>query len=120
MPAIYDLHEFDPAKIISGEIDPKKVVPIKYQQLPSNSAGMIIIDKNLDLTYFKRLSNLYTVKTKQSKFETIVDTAFTELEPVPQDVMPISISVVDTSITSAAVQNVQNSTAAVAGPGLSL
>jgi hypothetical protein len=119
MPAIYDLHEFSPTKIISGEIDPTKVVPIKYQPLPTNSAGMVIVNKNDDLTYLKRLSNLYAVKTKQSKFETVVDTAFTELEPVPPTVIPSSISIVDTSITSTAVQNAQNSTAA-AGPGLSL
>ena len=119
MPSIYNLQEFDPYKIISGEIDPKKVVPTKYRELPTNSAGMIIVDKNLDLTYLRKLSSLYTTKTKQSKFESVVDTEFTELEPVPQITVTVggidvsNIDVVDT------ITNPSDS-AAAAGPGLVL
>jgi hypothetical protein len=90
MPSIYNLQEFEPSKIISGEINPKKVVPIKYQELPTNSVGMIIVDKNSDLTYLRKLSSLYIKKTKQSKFESIIDTTFTELEPIPQITSPIN------------------------------
>jgi hypothetical protein len=119
MPSIYNLQEFDPSKIVSGEIDPKKVVPIKYQELPTNSAGMIIVDKNSDLTYLRKLSSLYTTKTKQSKFESVVDTEFTELEPVPQITVTVGgvnvseLNVIDTVI------NTSDSTTA-AGPGLIL
>jgi len=116
MPAIYDLHEFDPFKIISGEVDLKKVVPIKYQQLPSNSAGMIIIDKNLDLTYFKKLSNLYTVKTKQSKFESVVDNVFTELDLVPQIAVTAGgVDVTELDVVNTAVNQADSSAAAVTG-----
>lgn len=119
MPAIYDLHEFEPSKIISGEIDPKKVVPIKYQPLPSNSVGMTIIDKNQDLTYFRKLTSLYTIKTRQTKFESVVNTTFTELEPVPQEDIPSTLSNVDTSVVTGPI-NTATSTASVAGPGLVL
>lgn len=98
MPAVYNLHEFAPDKIISGEIDPKKVVPIKYQPLPTNSVGMLIVDKNQDLTYLRKLSSLYTIKTRQTKFESIIDTAFTELEPLPQDPIPDVLIDLDTSV----------------------
>lgn len=118
MPAVYDLHEFAPDKIISGEIDPKKVVPIKYQPLPTNSVGMVIVDKNQDLTYLRKLTSLYTIKTRQTKFESIVDTTFTELEPIPQEPIPSVLSNVFTSVIEN-VADTSTSTAA-AGPGLVL
>ena len=42
--SIYELHEFDPDKIITGEINPDKIEPFKYSAFMRDSKGMSIID----------------------------------------------------------------------------
>lgn len=98
MTTVYNLHEFNPDKILSGEIEPVKVVPTKYQQYDINSSGMIIIDKTEDLTYQRKLISLYTEKTKQSKFESVIDINFSELERTPTSAIPLKSNVRTTDV----------------------
>jgi hypothetical protein len=74
----YELHEFDPAKIMTGEINPDKIVPIKFPPFEKDSKGMIIIDKNQDVSSKRILVNLNTQKTSQTKFNQVIDVEFTE------------------------------------------
>jgi hypothetical protein len=72
------LHEFDPTKLITKEIDPKVITPINYKPYEKNSLGSTIIDKNKDLSSFRSLINLYTTKYSTSKFNEIIDSEFVE------------------------------------------
>lgn len=74
----YELHEFDPAKIMTGEINPDKIVPIKFPPFEKDSKGMTIIDKNQDVSSKRILVNLNTQKTSQTKFNQVIDVEFTE------------------------------------------
>ena len=77
--SIYELHEFDPDKIITGEINPDKIEPFKYSAFMRDSKGMSIIDKNTDLSNYRSLVNLNTTKTSQTKFNQVIDIEFAEL-----------------------------------------
>jgi len=72
------LHEFDPTKLTTKEIDPKVITPINYKPYEKNSLGSAIIDKNKDLSSFRSLINLYTTKYPTSKFNEIIDSEFVE------------------------------------------
>lgn len=72
------LHEFDPTKLTTKEIDPKVITPINYKPYEKNSLGSTIIDKNKDLSSFRSLINLYTTKYPTSKFNEIIDSEFVE------------------------------------------
>ena len=74
----YELHEFDPAKIMTGEINPDKIVPIKFPPFEKDSKGMTIIDKNQDVSSKRILVNLNTQKTSQTKFNQVIDVEFAE------------------------------------------
>lgn len=76
--SIYELHEFDPDKIITGEINPDKIEPFKYSAFMRDSKGMSIIDKNTDLSNYRSLVNLNTTKTSQTKFNQVIDIEFAE------------------------------------------
>jgi hypothetical protein len=75
---IYDLHEFDPVKIITGEINPDTIEPFKYYAFIRDSKGMSIIDKNTDLSSYRSLVNLNTTKSSQTKFNQVIDIEFVE------------------------------------------
>ena len=74
----YELHEFDPAKVMTGEINPDKIEPIKFPPFEKDSKGMTIIDKNQDVSSKRILVNLNTQKTSQTKFNQVIDVEFTE------------------------------------------
>jgi len=71
------LVKFDRWKILSGEIVPEKVVPIKYQPYSKNAKGATVVDLNLDtIDNNKKLLSLHTAKTSQNKFNQVIDTEF--------------------------------------------
>jgi len=74
----YELHEFDPAKIMTGEINPDKIEPIKFPPFEKDSKGMTVIDKNQDVSSKRILVNLNTQKTSQTKFNQVIDVEFAE------------------------------------------
>ena len=45
----YHLHEFDPVKIVTGEIDPYAVDSAKFEPYTRNAKGTSVVDKNADL-----------------------------------------------------------------------
>jgi hypothetical protein len=76
--ANYELHEFDPVKVFTGEIDPLEVNSFKYEAYNTNTVGQIVIDKN-NLTDTKRkFISLATKKTSYTKFNQIIDIEFAE------------------------------------------
>jgi len=79
MDQIYNLQEFYPPKLVSGEIDPDVVKNIKYRPYPTSSLGVVILDENTDLTDDRKFINLYTGKASWKKIQQVVDTTFSEL-----------------------------------------
>lgn len=75
---IYDLHEFDPAKVITGKINLNTLTPINYQPYTTNVNGTVIIDKNSDLEFKRNLIPLNVTKYDQLNFNEVVDIEFTE------------------------------------------
>ena len=75
---IYDLHEFNPAKIVTGQINLNTLTPINYQPYPTNVNGTVTIDKNSDLEFKRNLIPLNVTKYEQSKFNEVVDIKFIE------------------------------------------
>jgi hypothetical protein len=74
----YSLEKIDPEKILTGELDPDKVVYVKYQDVPKNAAGNLIFDKNTDLTFVRKFVNLQVAKPTRGKFKTVIDCDFKE------------------------------------------
>jgi hypothetical protein len=74
----YSLEALDTEKILTGELDPDKVVYIKYQDVPKNTAGSLVFDKNTDLTFVRKFINLQVAKTTRGKFKTVIDCDFKE------------------------------------------
>jgi hypothetical protein len=79
--ASYDLHEFDKDKVFTGEVDPTKIVPIKYQPYEKNSLGQTIIDSNKDINGLRYNIGLNTKKVSQQKFDQVIDIEFEEFLP---------------------------------------
>ena len=78
----YHLHEFDPVKIVTGEIDPYAVDSAKFEPYTRNAKGTAVVDKNADLTYGRTLISLQTSKSTQTKFNQVVSIEFEEfVEP---------------------------------------
>ena len=75
---IYTLHEFDPDKIVTGQINPNQIDPLLYKSFSSSSNGTVIIDKNKDLTNQKTLINLNVSKTSNIKFNQVIDSVIQE------------------------------------------
>jgi len=76
--ANYELHEFDPVKVFTGEINPLEVNSFKYETYNTNTLGQIVIDKN-NLTDVKRkFISLATKKTSYAKFNQVIDVEFDE------------------------------------------
>ncbi len=74
----YSLEKIDPEKILTGELDPDKVVYVKYQDVPKNAAGNLIFDKNTELTFVRKFVNLQVAKPTRGKFKTVIDCDFKE------------------------------------------
>jgi hypothetical protein len=79
--ASYDLHEFDKDKVFTGEVDPTKIVPIKYQPYEKNSLGQTIIDSNKNINGLRYNIGLNTKKVSQQKFDQVIDIEFEEFLP---------------------------------------
>ena len=77
----YDLHEFDKDKVFTGEVDPTKIVPIKYQPYDKNSLGQTIIDSNKNINGLRYNIGLNTKKVSQQKFDQVIDIEFEEFLP---------------------------------------
>ena len=79
--ANYELHEFDPTKIFTGEIQPHEVNSFKYEAYGANTLGQLVIDKNTSIEGKRKFISLATKKTSQSKFNQVVDIEFAEFTP---------------------------------------
>ena len=71
----YELIEYNSDKIITGEINPD-LINSNITTYEKNSDGIIIIDKNKDLSNQKMLISLNTTKISNAKFNQIIDTEF--------------------------------------------
>ena len=74
----YELHEFDPVKVFTGEINPLEINSFKYEAYGTNTVGQIVIDKNNPTDTKRKFINLATKKTTYTKFNQIVDVEFAE------------------------------------------
>lgn len=81
----YELHEFDPDRTFTGEINPEAISSVKFLEYQSNEIGTKIIDKNKDLSTTRRLISLQTKKITQSKFDRVINTDFEEFVDDPID-----------------------------------
>lgn len=80
--ANYELHEFDPVKIITGEISPASVESIKYYPYNKTAKGTTVIDQNQDLSNSRTLFSLQTTKSSQKKFNQVISIDFEDfVEP---------------------------------------
>lgn len=79
MDKIYSLQEFYTPKIVTGEINPDDVNPIKYQEYATSSLGVTILNENIDLSNNRKFINLYTGKASWKKVNQVIDTKFSEL-----------------------------------------
>jgi hypothetical protein len=76
--ANYELHEFDPVKVFTGEIDPLEVNSFKHEAYNTNTVGQIVIDKNNPTDTKRKFISLATKKTSYTKFNQIIDIEFAE------------------------------------------
>jgi len=76
--ANYELHEFDPVKVFTGEIDPLEVNSFNYEEYNTNTVGQIVIDKNNTTDTKRKFISLATKKTSYTKFNQIIDIEFAE------------------------------------------
>lgn len=83
--AIYDLHEFDPVKLATGQIDPMKINNIKFRPYTQTNTGIIQIDKNKDLSNYRNFFSLATSKPSQIKFDQVIDIEFKEFITLPKE-----------------------------------
>jgi hypothetical protein len=72
------LEPIDPEQILSREIKPSETSPIKYQNYRKNDSGLVIIDKNEDLTFSRNFLPLYTTTLNKKSFDTVVKAEFEE------------------------------------------
>lgn len=98
--ANYELHEFDPEKVFTGEINPLEVNSFMYEAYDTNTLGQIVIDKN-NLTDIKRkFISLATKKTSYAKFNQVVDVEFAEFTlkntGAPVDFLQAKINALET------------------------
>ena len=100
MENIYQLQDFNPSKIVTGEINPDTVTNIKYQPYPTSSMGMVMIDENMDLSNYRKLFSVTTSKTTWSAFKQTIDVNFAELATggIPYKLLPKEFITGDTDI----------------------
>ena len=89
----YELIEYDPDKIFTGEINPD-LINSNITTYEKNSEGTIIIDKNKDLTSQKMLISLNTTKISNVKFNQIIDIEFQDFpDPVDKSTAPLNLQI---------------------------
>jgi len=74
----YEIHEFDPVKIFTGEINPLEVNSFKYEAYNTSISGQLVIDKNNTTDTKRKFISLVTKKTSYAKFNQVVDVEFDE------------------------------------------
>jgi hypothetical protein len=74
----YELHEFDPTKVFTKEINIFEVNSFKYESYDLNTLGQLIIDKNNNLEGKRKFISLATKKISQAKFNQVIDIDFAE------------------------------------------
>jgi hypothetical protein len=82
--AVYELHEFDPVRLVTGQIDPNTINNFKYRPYETGSNGIYNIDKNKDLSNSRNLINLNSTKVSQIKFNQVIDIDFNEFVTLPK------------------------------------
>jgi hypothetical protein len=106
---LYDLHEFDPDKLITGVINPDKVDSILYPTYSFNSNGVVVLDKNKEtLSNQRTIINLTSVKTTSKKFNEVVDTEiqeFTEVLNSDTTFLANQVAALDSSIQRSRAEN---------------
>lgn len=75
---IYDLIEFDTYGLVTKQINPDLIKPIKFQEYETSTNGVFVIDKNKNLDNFRHLINLNCTKISQDKFDQVIDIDFKE------------------------------------------
>lgn len=102
----YNIFEFDPIKIGTGEIDPTKVVPVLHTPVEQNSTGVITLDRNKDLSNSRRLLSIYATKASNERVANILDLEFVEFPN--QTIAPVAVS--STTVTETATTDSQGNT----------
>lgn len=72
------LEPIDSQQLLTGEITPTETTPIKYQKYRTNESGLVIIDKNEDLSFSRNFLPLYTKTYNKTSFDTVVKNEFEE------------------------------------------
>ena len=106
---LYDLHEFDPDKLVTGAINPDKVDSVLYPTYSFNSNGVIVLDKNKEnLSTQRTIINLTSVKTTSKKFNEVIDTEiqeFTETLNSDTTFLANQVAALDSSIQRSRAEN---------------
>lgn len=106
---LYDLHEFDPDKLVTGVINPDKIDSVLYPTYSFNSNGVVVLDKNKeDLSTQRTIINLTSVKTTSKKFNEVVDTEiqeFTEVLNSDTTFLANQVAALDSSIQRSRAEN---------------
>ena len=79
----YNLFQFDPIKLGTGEIDPTKVIPMRYTPIEQNNIGVVLVDQNKDLSNSRRFLSAYTTKASINKVSQVLNLSFIEFLPPP-------------------------------------
>ena len=80
--SIYELHEFQPDRLLSGQIVPTRVIPTKYISYATASNGITVINENTNISNNRSFISLYTTKISDVKFNQIIDLEFKEFPPI--------------------------------------
>jgi len=59
--SIYELHEFQPDRLFSGQIVPTRVIPTKYKAYATASNGITVINENANISSNRSLL-VYTLQ----------------------------------------------------------
>jgi hypothetical protein len=83
--SIYELHEFQPDRLLSGQIDPTRVIPTKYNMYVTASNGVTLINENVNITDLRSFISLYSTKISNTRFDQVIDSSFKEFPPFVND-----------------------------------
>ena len=106
---LYDLHEYDPDKLVTGVINPDKIDSVLYPTYSFNSNGVAVLDKNKEnLSTQRTIINLTSVKTTSKKFNEVIDTEiqeFTEILNSDTTFLASQVAALDSSIQRTRAEN---------------
>jgi hypothetical protein len=72
------LEPINPQQLLTGEITPTETNPIKYQKYRTNESGLVVIDKNEDLSFSRNFLPLYAKTYNKTAFDTVIKNEFEE------------------------------------------